>query len=251
MAVMLAKNWTGSDPTGWWLSEKLDGVRAVWDCRTLTTRTGQPIHAPQWFVNSLPQGEHLDGELWIERGHFQETLGIVRSDDAGQAWHRVRYAVFDAPAALGGFEDRMAALMDALAVGAGPAFMLPQRQCNGQDDLRQELARIEGQGGEGVMLRQPGSTHERKRSGTLLKVKTFHDAEATVIGYESGTGRNASTIGAVVAKLPDGTEFRISSGLTDQLRVKPPAVGTVITFRFQEFMDSGAPRFPSYLRAMP
>jgi DNA ligase-1 len=98
------------------------------------------------------------------------------------------------------------------------------------------------------MLREPGSRYERKRSGTLLKVKTFQDAEATVIGYESGTGRNAYCVGALVAQLQDGTEFRISSGLTDALRRDPPKVGTLVTFKFQELTDGGVPRFPSFLR---
>jgi len=248
MAVLLAKTWAGSDPTGWWMSEKLDGVRAVWDCRTLSTRTGQTIHAPAWFLDGLPAGEPLDGELWIGRGEFQRTVGIARSLSGGNEWRAVRFAAFDAPMALGGFEQRQAAMRDALASCTGSAFALPQRQCGGVSDLLEELVRVERAGGEGVMLRQPGSAYERKRSGTLLKVKTFHDAEATVIGYEPGTGRNAATIGALVARLQDGIEFRVSSGLTDALRRTPPAVGTVFTFKYQQLTAAGVPRFPSFYR---
>jgi DNA ligase 1 len=36
------------------------------------------------------------------------------------------------------------------------------------------------------MLRQPGSSYKVGRSATLLKVKTFHDAEAVVLGCGSG-----------------------------------------------------------------
>lgn len=246
MAVLLAKNWAGSDPTGWWISEKLDGVRALWDCCTLTTRTGQPIYAPQWFIDAMPKAEPLDGELWIGRGQFQRTVSVVRSRSAGDEWKAIRFAAFDAPMALGGFEERMAAMRDAVTDGA--AFVLPQRRCEGQADLLEELCRVEQAGGEGVMLREPGSRYERKRSGTLLKAKTFHDAEATVIGYESGTGRNACAIGALVAQLQDGTEFRVSSGLTDAVRRNPPAVGSLFTFKYQEMTDGGVPRFPSFLR---
>lgn len=247
MSVLLAKNWGGSDPTGWWMSEKLDGVRAVWDCRTLTTRTGQPIHAPKWFLDALPAGEPLDGELWIGRGCFQQTVAVVRSHDAGEQWRRIRYAAFDAPLALGGFEDRQAALRESIGAGS-VAFSLPQVRCVSHAAMLEELDRIESLGGEGVMLREPGSLYERKRSGTLLKVKTFHDAEATVIGYEEGTGRNSTTIGALVAQLPDGTEFRVSSGLTDAVRLNPPAVGSAFTFKYQEMTNGGVPRFPSFLR---
>lgn len=247
MAVLLAKTWAGTDPAGWWLSEKLDGVRAVWDCRQLRTRTGQAIDAPQWFLNALPKTEPLDGELWLGRGRFQDTVSAVRSHNAGQAWRQIRYAAFDAPLALGSFEDRLAAIRDAVA-DCGPVYVLPHRRCAGHSDLLEELARVEHQGGEGVMLRQPGSGYERKRSGTLLKVKTFQDAEAVVVGYERGTGRNADAVGALVACLQDGTEFKVSSGLSDALRRSPPALGALFTFRFQELTDAGVPRFPSFLR---
>lgn len=246
MSVLLAKTWAGSDPTGWWLSEKLDGVRAVWDCCTLATRTGHPIHAPQWFLAGLPRREPLDGELWIGRGQFQRTVGLVRSHRGGEGWRSIRFAAFDAPCAAGTFEERQAAM--GTAVAGGPAFVLPQRRCNGHADLMAELARVEQAGGEGVMLRQPGSAYERRRSGTLLKVKTFHDAEATVVGYDCGTGRNFATIGALVARLPDGAEFRVSSGLTDAVRRNPPAVGSLFTFKYQEMTAGGVPRFPSFLR---
>lgn len=245
MSVLLAKSWSGSDPSGWWISEKLDGVRAVWDCRNLRTRTGQDINAPQWFLDSLPKAEPLDGELWIGHGRFQDTVGIVLSRAAGNAWKQIRYAAFDAPEASGGFEERQSALRHAVA---GVAFALPQRVCRDSSDLADALANVTAAGGEGIMLRQPGSVYERKRSGTLLKVKAFLDAEATVVGYDGGTGRNANAVGALVACLPDGTEFRVSSGLTDTMRRCPPAIGTVFTFKYQELTDAGVPRFPSFLR---
>jgi len=247
MSVLLAKTWAGSDPAGWWMSEKLDGVRAVWDCRTLSTRTGQAIDAPQWFIDALPSGEPLDGELWIGRGRFQQTVGVVRSRGGRDAWRRIRFAAFDAPMALGGFEDRQSALREAIRNG-GPAFVLPQVRCESQGHMLEHLAGVEAEGGEGLMLREPGSRYERKRSGTLLKVKTFHDAEAVVVGYDGGTGRNAGRVGALVACLQDGTEFRVSSGMTDALRRDPPAVGTVFTFKYQHLTDAGVPRFPSFYR---
>jgi DNA ligase-1 len=248
MAVMLAKNWGGSDPSGWWMSEKLDGVRAVWDGATLTTRTGQPIRAPQAFVDDLPRGVSLDGELWIGRGCFQQTVGVVRSHGRGDAWARVRYAVFDAPEAAGGFEERQQLLARLITRNAGPAFVLDQRLCLHADDLQRSLAAVVRAGGEGLMLREPGSQYERRRSSSLLKVKTFLDAEATVVGYCRGTGRNADAVGALVLAMQDGTKFRVGSGLSDRLRRHPPEIGTVITYAYQGITDAGVPRFPTFLR---
>src|SRR5437660_2866176 len=39
--LLLAESWDGSsDPSGWWLSEKLDGVRAYWDGKRFVSRLG-------------------------------------------------------------------------------------------------------------------------------------------------------------------------------------------------------------------
>ena len=97
------------------------------------------------------------------------------------------------------------------------------------------------------MLRQPGSPYEAGRSSTLLKVKTFHDAEAIVIGHEPGAGRHKGRLGALSVRLPSGIMFSVGTGFSDKERGNPPAVGSAITFRYQELSDAGVPRFPSYV----
>ena len=97
------------------------------------------------------------------------------------------------------------------------------------------------------MLRQPGSRYEVGRSPTLLKVKSFHDAEARVLEHQPGAGRHKGRLGALLVELADGTRFAVGTGFSDAEREAPPPVGTVITFRYQELSDGGVPRFPSYV----
>jgi hypothetical protein len=99
------------------------------------------------------------------------------------------------------------------------------------------------------MLRQPDSRYEAGRSSTLLKCKRFLDADARVVGHEPGKGRHKGRLGALVVELPNGKQFCVGSGLTDADREKPPAIGSIITFRYQELSDGGIPRFPSFVRA--
>jgi DNA ligase-1 len=89
------------DPTGWWVSEKYDGLRAYWDGQKLWSRKGNLIHAPDSFLAELPRDIALDGELWIGHGKFEETMSIVRSETPDERWKQVRYMVFDAPQAKG------------------------------------------------------------------------------------------------------------------------------------------------------
>ena len=80
--VLLAKNApAGIDPAGYLISEKLDGVRALWDGKQLRFRSGKAIAAPQWFTDKLPKTA-LDGELWLVRGAFDKLSGIVRKPQA-------------------------------------------------------------------------------------------------------------------------------------------------------------------------
>ena len=64
--MLLAERWDNqADLTGWWMSEKLDGVRAYWDGKQFLSRLGNLYHAPAWFIAGLPDVP-LDGELWID-----------------------------------------------------------------------------------------------------------------------------------------------------------------------------------------
>lgn len=246
--VLLAHKWeTDHDPTGWWMSEKLDGMRAYWDGEGFVTRNGNKVYAPDWFVSDLP-ADTLDGELWVGRKMFQKTMSITRSGAQSDAWKEVSFVVFDAPNAKGGFEDRLAHAQKVLKrAGAPHARWLEHVICDGMDHLREELLRIEGLGGEGLMLRRPKSLYEAGRSGSLLKVKTFHDAEATVKGHAPGTGKHKGRLGALIVELSDGTRFNVGTGFSDAERDRPPAIGSIITFRYQELSNDGVPRFPSYV----
>ena len=246
--VLLAHKWeTDHDPKGWWMSEKLDGIRAYWDGEGFVSRLGNKFYAPDWFISDLP-ADTLDGELWVGRKMFQKTTSIVRSGAQSDEWKNVTYVVFDAPNARGGFEDRLAHAQKVLKKAAAPhARWLEHVTCDGIDHLREELARVEALGGEGLMLRQPKSPYIAGRSTTLLKVKTFHDAEAKVIGHAPGTGKHKGRLGALIAQLADGTKFNVGTGFSDAEREDPPDIGAVITFRYQELSNDGVPRFPSYV----
>jgi DNA ligase 1 len=247
--LLLANVWNPSiDPTGWWMSEKYDGLRGYWDGRKLWTRQGNLIHAPDYFVAELPRDIALDGELWIGHGKFEETISIVRSETPDDRWKGVRFMVFDAPQAKGTFEERMQFLRVTLPEVNRFVRVVAQQRCQGATQLLAERDRVVRLGGEGLMLRQPESAYEPGRSPTLLKVKPYDDAEATVIAHEPGKGKYAGKLGALRVRTDDGREFSIGSGFTDTERESPPPVGTVITYRFRGLTAKGLPRFPGYLR---
>ena len=247
--LLLAHPWDNTtDLTGWWMSEKLDGVRAWWDGRKFLSRQGNIYHAPAWFTVNLPNVP-LDGELWLDRKAFQRTVSIVRRHDQSEHWRQITFVAFDAPAAAGSFENRQKSLIEMFEQSFTPyARVLEQERCGGIDHLQTELARVESLGGEGLMMRQPGSQYETGRSSTLFKIKRFHDAEGRVVEHLAGKGRHAGRLGAVVVELPSGLTFSVGTGFTDAQRQAPPPVGSIVTYRYQELTDRGVPRFPSFVR---
>jgi len=246
--LLLAHAWeTDVDLTGWWMSEKLDGVRAYWDGQRFWSRLGNEFFAPTWFTAGLPDFP-LDGELFGGRKRFQRTVSIVRRQDRSDGWKELFFVVFDAPSVNAPFEQRLEHCRKWME-DAKPAYAKwhEHERCQGTPHLRAELERVEGLGGEGLMLRKPGSHYEAGRSHTLLKVKSFKDDEARVVGHVAGAGRHKGRLGALEVELRNGKRFSVGTGLSDAERETPPPVGTVITFRYQELSDDGVPRFPSYV----
>jgi len=250
-ALLLAESWNADvDPTGWLISEKLDGARAWWDGTKFVSRGGNIFHAPAWFTTGFPNVP-LDGELWLARKAFQKTMSIIRRQDEPDTWRQIKFVVFDAPGVNEPFERRLEFIREVLTGKSEFVTPLPHYRCTGHEHLHRELANVMELGGEGLMLRQSGSRYESGRSTTLLKVKQFLDAEATVIDHQPGKGRHKGRLGALLVQLADGTQFAVGTGFSDAQREQPPAIGSLITFRYQELSDGGVPRFPSFVRVCP
>lgn len=200
--LLLANSWdfvTGKDPTGWWLSEKLDGVRALWDPsrKQFLSRLGNPFTAPDWFIKDLPTHMTLDGELFTGRGQFSQTISTVKTHNS-KSWHTVKFHVFDSPSLGTAFESRIETVKKHFAQKPSPnVHIVHHIKCRGRDHALEYLKEVEEEGGEGIMMRMPGSLYEGKRSATLSKVKSFYDAEAEVIGYEKGKGKHTGSVGAL------------------------------------------------------
>lgn len=248
-SLALAQTYTeGMDPTGWWVSEKLDGVRGYWTGKSLVSRSGNPIDAPPWFVEGFPDFP-LDGELWLGPGRFHETSGIVRKTGGGDSWKEMRYGVFDAPDDHLGFEARLEKARRWFHAHPSPhVLIIVQERCQGRKDLRRRLAETEARGGEGLMLRRPGSACTPGRSFDLLKVKSFQDAEARVIEHLGGSGKYLGKMGSIRVEMANGVRFAIGTGFSDKDRENPPPIGSTVTFRYKELNPSGIPRFASFMR---
>lgn len=354
---------------GWYVSEKLDGTRCFWDgglSRGLPTETipwasiidpktgkrkkkikpvatglwsryGNPIMAPDWFLNQLPSCP-LDGELWAGRGNFQLNRSICAGDEPDPRFDRIQYAVYSTPSlaavfstgeikntnfrcnmvfdrveawvherlngrdsvksklptprrTLGAdyvslphgstFEDEVRFLNEALEnTPMSVCYLHQQTKLDANEDKAREqletlLECTLTEGGEGLVVRDPGASWVPKRHKGLLKFKPFDDAEGRVIGFTSGreTDKGSKLLGRIGALILDYEGKRLElSGLTNEEREfasgemgvfasAHPGVdmpewfqgrhfkkGDIVTFLFRELSDDGIPKEARYFR---
>lgn len=237
------------DPAGFLVSEKFDGVRALWDGRVLRTRTGQVLDAPKDFLARLPN-EVLDGELWLGRGRFDEVSSLVRRRrPEPESWSRVQYLVFEMQRAGGRFDERAARIRQVVELAQWPQLhAVEQVVVADRAELRERLREVLEVGGEGLMLHRADAPNLGGRSEVLLKLKPVHDDDALVIGHTPGQGRLAGLLGALQVRNADGVVFLVGTGFTDEDRRTPPPVGSLIVYRFRGQTSHGVPRFASFVR---
>lgn len=124
--LQLAHDYSSKYPiSGFFVSEKLEGHRGMWDggvtrgmdiedvpwanlaksghgrkATGLWSRYGHPIHAPAWWLDKLPRGLILDGELWSGRGQMQFITSVVKTtvnlDNVVADWVKMKFMCFDA-----------------------------------------------------------------------------------------------------------------------------------------------------------
>lgn len=240
------------DLSKYWVSEKYDGVRGYWDGHALWTRGGKRIAVPAWFTEGWP-ATRLDGELWAGYDGFEHASATVRSAPADDdAWHQLRYLVFDQPGHAGSFDTRVPAIRTVVAaIGQPWVVTVQQFHVRDEAELRAALQRVLDKGGEGLVLHRGDAPWRAGRGVGLYKLKPWLDAEACVIAINPGRGRLQGLMGSLRVRTPEGREFSIGSGFTDAQRADPPRIGAWITYRYTSLTATGLPRFARFLRKRP
>lgn len=237
------------DVTQYLISEKYDGVRAMWDGKILITRQGNKINAPTWFTKDLPKMP-LDGELWLGRHQFDALSGAVRKDVPIDAeWQKISYNIFELPNALGTFEARAKRIVETVKKANLPQLKaVAQFRLKDEAALNLRLKQMVASGGEGLMLHRADALYETGRSANLLKLKPYYDAEAEVVGHTEGKGKYKGKLGALVVETPEGIRFKLGTGLSDAQRENPPKIGSLVTYTYRDFTKNGKPKFARFLR---
>jgi len=227
----------GKDPTGWWISEKLDGVRAYWNGKKMYFKDGTEMHPPPGFVVDFPPVP-LDGELWAGRQNFYEVAKAVKSTEV-EAWRDVKYLVFDTTQSQMKYEERMEFINKYIPANHSNISQIDIWRCKSNDDLMYVLAQVEQNGGEGIILRKPQSYYYEQMS--FFKLERYDDDDAMVV-------ENLNDSKAMKCRLSNGKEFVLPTPTIDPL----PAPESIITFRYLAMSkQDNIPTCTSLLRIRP
>ena len=243
----------------WYVSEKLDGMWALWDggltvgmdtrlvpwannekghsiSTGLWSSRGKVIHAPADWTARLGS-EVMEGELWMGRGMFQQTMSICRAH-SGRNWGPVDYKVYSFPRIdkflvprtieygehrvyMVGLDDFLSATQGGLVnpiTGSHVVWLKGDwarqyhhskyegrieqvrlgRLGEAHYAMKQYLDEIVSRGGEGIVIRDPYEVWMPRRSKQVLKWKPYLDAEGVVVGYTEGKGKHEGRLGALV-----------------------------------------------------
>lgn len=241
-----------------WLTQKLNGVRATFYDGQLISRSGQPYtglgHIIQELRYAYERGLVLDGELTLrskfrmsDNEAFRTAVGIINSDAEDKTG--IVYTIFDV-VSVADFErgesqakySRRRAALDRLnedmCKDAKYVKVLPVLY-NGYDQgkIWKLLDRMIKEDKEGLML-NTDVPYKRTRHKGILKIKKFYTMDLPIIRIDSGVGRLSNTLGAIVVDYK-GNEVSVGSGFSDGQRdviwnSRNDLVGTLCEVKYKE-----------------
>jgi len=225
--VMLSQNIKSIKPKelvgDWYVSEKHDGIRAIWDGKDLLTRAKRKFSfVPEWFIKLLPEFP-LEGEIIVPGKPFTYFSGVtvVKTDDP--RWNEVVFMIFDTPVSGITFNKRFDKIKE--FVKKSNSKHISHIECTlvkqiekpeNMKIIHDKYNSIVKNGREGVMIIRSDNLYQPKRVKTILKYKKECEGECEVIGYLEGKGKYEGVLGKLMCKHKGGgPTFNIGGGFID------------------------------------
>jgi len=227
---------------------KLDGMRALYSKRSLTSRTGGKIETMDHIVNDIMDSTHqiLDGELYAHEISFQENMKLIKKY-RGEESESVKFHVYDLVSDEPFFTryKRLAEIVeDYDTVEIVPTYLI-----NSKEELDHYHAKFLNDGYEGSIVRWGTAGYKLNgRSSNLLKYKDFKDLACKIVGLVPMEARPDQ---AVVVCEHNGKSFKATPKMSHtarrELLLDHSIIGQTAEIRYFEETDDGLPRFPVFI----
>jgi DNA ligase-1 len=247
------------------IQPKLDGVRCLFTAKGAVSRANNQFMNVQHIEQALKPffaknpTAILDGELYNHglKDDFEKIISLVKKKkptdaDRAEAKELVQYHVYDvASMTIGTYTDRNLFLQ--MLTYTHPICKVDTKLALDFDDAQKMHAKNLKLGYEGSIYRTTYGKYKGTRSWDLMKFKDFHDAEATIVGYEIGKGKREGTLGKFLMQDDDGNKFGCPPGkgynykdLANMLENIHDYIGQYATFTYFERTKAGSYRHPHY-----
>jgi len=254
-------------PEGVLVSPKLDGVRSIFTKDGAFSRNHKEFISAKFINEDLKKlfekypDMVIDGEIYNHafKDDFNKIISLVKKsvkiteEDWKDISEHLQLHVFDfyfPDSPNSGFIARNAIGKTFLKEELGDKSrikIVAQEYISklAVDTKHEEYLQL---GYEGIMLRDPHSPYEFKRSYYLQKYKNFVDEEFKIVGLEEGKGNWAGKCMAIIFHNEEGKEFKATPKGTEEYREKllldkDKICGKVATVKYQNRTPDNAPRF--------
>lgn len=246
-----------ADGTEFWLTQKLNGVRATLYNGQFIARSGVPFKGLDHILKELRWAycAHiaLDGELTLADTHglrdneaFREATGILNSDDEHKTgicftiFDAIPYADFDSANPKVSYSHRRTILneVEETVSNSECVRVLPVlyhgKDLRKIDELLEQMVREDK---EGLML-NTDVPYKRTRHKGILKIKRFYTMDLPITRAEEGSGRLVGMLGAFVLQYK-GNEVKVGSGFSDEQRTlfwehRDEIIGSLCEVKYKE-----------------
>lgn len=247
-----------------YLQPKLNGNRCLYKDGKLYSRRGKEIHLPHLVEGILNVGlgeYHLDGEIYVHGMPLQKINSLIKKPT--EESEVLEFHIYDVVDKNLPFWDRFVCEFEAGIYGK--IVIVETVRCPNEEILHNVTASYVESGYEGSMLRFGNQGYEvGKRSRKLLKVKSYKDTEAKVVGYaerspntlvERSTGIEKTLANFVwVCQNPFNpvTTFDVTpQGTWEEVDkewlTREEGVGKILTFKYFELSEDKIPQQPIML----
>jgi ATP-dependent DNA ligase len=236
---------------------KLDGVRCIVRSDGMWSRNGkQIISAPHIFEALKPlfvtdPDLILDGELYADKAitDFNTIISCVRKTkptaaDLKTSAECIEYHIYDVPSHDGLFINRYHSLLELSLPSC--CIKVATSIVNDKKEVDEIYSNYISNGYEGQMLRT-NAVYEGKRSKSLLKHKSFVDADFTILGVVEGKGNLTGKVGKLQFEINSKSFESAVNGTWEyltELYSRNDLVGKTATVKYFELTEDGVPRFP-------
>ena len=250
------------------IQPKLDGVRCLFTTKGAFSRANNRFMNVEHIEQALKPffaknpTTILDGELYNHglKDDFEKIISLVKKrkptdDDRLEAAELVEYHIYDvASMTIANYTTRLNYINSISNFQWNHILRRVDTKValDFDDALKMHKKNLK-LGYEGSIYRSFEGKYKGTRSWDLMKFKDFHDAEATIVGYEIGKGKREGTLGKFIMQDYEGNEFGCPPGkgynykdLANMLENIHDYIGQYATFTYFERTKAGSYRHPHY-----